>query len=712
MPSEDKLFEEFPPSSYDQWRAEVDRILKGASFDNKMMTRTFEDIALNPIYNNEDMSQIHFQESPPGYAPYARGINPYPQNGRAWEIAQEINYPDIVEFNRALLHDIENGLTAVILPLDLAGRLGFDPDNAHRGDTGRHGVSISSLKGLSEALEGVDLAEIPVYIQCGISGLPYLSLYAALAKRNGIPTHALRGALAMDPLGELILQGELSETIEYLYNEMSEMTSWAIHNAPHMGTIHVHGEPFSEGGGNVVQELAFVLAIAVEYLRGMDSRGFELEKVIPHFRFSFSQGSNFFMETAKLRAARLLWNRILEECGLPEDSRKMQIHARTSGYTKTTYDPYANILRSTVETLSGIIGGANGIYSAPFDEHIRPADEFSRRLARNIQLVLKEETHLDRIMDPAGGSWFIEKLTADIAEAAWKLFRKVESLGGMYRSLLEGFPQAKISGNASERAHAFTLRENIMVGTNRYPNPSEERLAQKPFDYHAFHEKRAHDMDELRASFIKQSESHAPEYLDELINARRGSIAEAMIEAVGRGATVGDIVRTMRMGRKTSISIAPIPRIRGAEPFEKLRIAIEKQRSAKSNLKVYLATIGPAADYMPRLDFSAQFFEIGGFDVIRTLGHEDPKEAVNSALDENPSIVVICGRDDSYPDSAPIIAKAINKANPYIIVVLAGLPKSKSLETKYIEAGVDLFIHSGSNILETLTDLASRLAVI
>ncbi len=710
--TEGKLFEEFSPSSYAEWRAEVERILKGASFEDKMLTKTFEGITLKPIYNNVDINPIHFQDAPPGFSPFTRGNDAIHHQGHAWEIAQEINYPDIEEFNEALLHDIENGLTAVTLPLDLAGRLGYDPDHAHRGDTGRHGVSISSMRGLSNALKSVNLADFPVYIQCGISGLPYLGLFMALAKRNGISTSGLRGAIAMDPLGELVRQGELSETVENLYDEMAEMTNWAIQNAPGLGTFWIHGEYFSEGGGTAVQELAFALTIGVEYLRAMESRGIEPEKSAAHFRFSFAQGANFFMEAAKLRAARLLWNRILEECGVPKEFRKMHIHVRTSRYTKTTHDPYVNLLRSTIETLSGIVGGANGIYSAPFDEHIRPADEFSRRLARNIQLILKEETHLDQIMDPAGGSWFMEKLTSEIAEESWKLFQEVESLGGMHRSLLEGLPQARVSASADEKAGSFALRRSIMVGTNKYPNPAEEKLGAKPFDYRAFHEKRTHDMEELHAASTGQDEVAVLGRLDQLVNASRGEIVDAIINAVGQGATVGEIIRTLRMGRKTSVSITPIPQIRAGEPFERLRIAVEKQRAAKNDLKVYLATIGPAGKYMPRLDFSAQFFEIGGFDVIRTMGHDTPEEAANNALDENASIVVICGRDDSYPDNAPLIASQVKKANLYAIVVLAGIPQSETLKTRYLEAGIDLFIHKESNVLETLTDLASRLGVI
>jgi len=699
------MFEEFEPPSYEEWVAEVERLLKGIPFEERMLTKTVEGITLKPIYRKEDIADIPHLHAPSGFPPYVRGNQAVYHNSHAWEIAQEIKYPDITAFNSALRHDIERGLTGVTMPLDSATKLGLDPENNDNIMAGDDGLSILSLNELEMALEGVDTAEFPIFIDCGISGLPLLGSYVRLAEKQGVDRGRLGGSIGMDPLGLLVANGKLPVDVESLYDEMADMTAWAFEHAPYLGTISIHGEAYNNGGASAVQELAYVAATAVAYMRAMEKRSIDPGKSVPHFRFSFGIGANFFMEISKLRAARLIWNKITEKCGLADDKRKIHIHARTSNYTKTCYDPYVNILRTTTETFSAIAGGADSIHSATFDEQIRPSDEFARRIARNVQLILKEESHLAQIMDPAGGSWYIEHLTNELARESWKQFTGIEKMGGMYQALLDGYPQSEVAMIAEERANGYAFRKSTIVGTNKYPNPEEEKLNPHPFDYMQFKKKRIDDLKKIRDRVSQDDRDKFSK------NIQAASVTEAVIDAVDRGLPIADILHLIRKDKKPSASITPIPKLRASQQYEKLRHAVEKQREEKGDMKVFMAALGPVRKYMPRLDFSASFFEVGGFEVIPTLGYDSAEDAAHAALDEDADIVVICGLDNSYPGMAPITASAVKKEKPDAIIIMAGLPADDGLKKKYEDAGVDRFIHLRSNVLQTLTEIASRLGV-
>ena len=709
--SDEDLFAEFKAPEYSEWRTEVERLLKGAPYEKRMQTRTHEGIILEPMYRKEDIEGLSHVDSFPGHPPYTRGRHKYRLRESAWEIAQEVTYPTYEEFNEALSLDMKKGLNAVTLKLDMASRAGFDPDQANVGQVGADGVSISSIHGLSKALDRVDLSEFPIYLHAGSSGLPYLGMLAALARKQQVALSSLKGAVAMDPIGELVARGTIRTTLPQALDEMSEMTSWASKNDPLLGTIWVHGEHFNNGGANAVQELAFGLAAAVQYLREMEQRGISPETASQHVRFSFGIGSSFFTEIAKLRAARLVWYTILESCGLPEDSRKMWIHASTSRYTKTLFDPYVNMLRSTTEAFSGAVGGADSLHVSPFDEHIRPADEFSRRIARNTQLILKDEAHLGRVMDPAGGSWYIERLTSCIAESSWALLQKLEAKGGMTTALEEGFVQSQVAETASERKQAFDRRRDVAIGTNLYPNPAEDMPDEHQFDYRAIKESRSTRLKEFRASSKHEQVTASLDKLRSASGSAPGVMTETVIEAAGSGATVGELTEAIRHGKTGESSIQSIPSLRGSEHFERLRKAVLKRRSEIGDLVVYLATLGPVAKYMSRLDFSAAFFETGGFDVRRTTGHASVEETSKAAIEAKAAVVVICGLDDAYVEDAPAAAKLIKKSSPDTVVILAGHPADEELVKKLTESGVDIFIHLKSNVLETLEDICSRLGV-
>ncbi len=705
------LRDDFPPHTYEEWRKEAERSLKGAAFEKALITQTYEGIVLQPIYRQEDLEKFPLPESFPGFAPYPRGSRAAPPAGGApWHIAQEIPVAAPGEFNEALRHDLQRGQTAVYLLLDQPSRAGLDSDRGQSGEAGRGGIPLSTLEDLETALNGIDLEKIPLYINAGSSGLFAASFLAALLKRQGKNLSKVSGAIETDPLGELLRTGSLPVAPEQLYDEMAALTSRAIRSAPGLQSAAVRGDLFHNAGGSAVQELAFAAAAGTEYLREMLSRRLAIDDVAPRIRFTFALGSNFFMEIAKLRAARMVWSQIVREFGGGEAAQKMRIHARTSIWNKTIYDPYVNMLRATTEALSGIAGGCDSLHVGAFDEPAGLPTEFSRHIARNTQIILKEESHFDRVIDPAGGAWYVETLTRQVAEKAWKFFQEVEAQGGMFRALEKEFPQEQIAETARKRAENIAKRKDKIIGTNIYPNLNEEPAELGKPDYPAISRERARYLQNFRDSRISGQHLSSLEKLSQMGSAQPDRLMEALIDAALAGATLGELSQALRSGKGAAPSITPLKLQRGAELFEHLRRAMEAHREKTGAIpKVFLANIGAVSQYKARADFSAGFFQVAGFEVIDQGGFSTPEAAAKAALAAGAGIVVICSTDENYPAVVEPLTSRFKRANPRVTVVLAGYPQDQV--EAHRKAGVDEFIHLRANAAELLGKFMQWLGV-
>ncbi len=696
-----RLFDAFPVPTYEEWRAVTEQSLKGASFEKKLITRTYEGFDLQPMYFQADAADLSHPQTLPGFPPYVRGTSVLGYVGKPWAISQEIAYSTPQAFNEALRFDLERGQTVVNLMLDQATLAGQDPDQAQAGEVGRGGVSIASLNDLARALEGVDLEQTPIFIHAGTVGMPLAALLIALARKQGKSAASLKGWIENDPLALLAYQGKLTLALEQAYDEMAQLTAGAAAEAPALRTIAVHSYPYHNGGGNAVQELAFSLATGVEYLRAMQARGLDIDTVAARIGFAFSIGANVFMEIAKLRAARMLWSQIVAAFGGSEDAQKMTIHARTATWNKTVNDPYVNMLRTTVEAFAGAIGGIDSMHVAPFDEVIRQPDEFSRRIARNTQLILQQECNLTRLIDPAGGSWYVETLTDKLARAAWKLFQEVEQQGGMLKALQAGLPQQQIAGVASKRADSLASRKDVLVGVNMYANPSEKPLEPRAPDYEALYKER---------SATVQRQPAAQEKLAHLAQAAPETRLAAAAEGALAGATLNEIVRALRAEAGQSPTIEPVRVHRGAEMFEALRSAAEKQKERTGKRpQVFLANMGPVVQHKARADFVTGFLEVGGFEMIRPEGFGTAEEAAKAAIDSGSQIVVICSTDDTYPELVPPITQQIKAARPDTLVLVAGYPAEQVEAHK--AAGVDDFIHLRANCYQMNAQLQEKIGV-
>ena len=683
-PVGERLLADFPAPTFEQWREEVVRLLKGAPFEKKMLAATYEGITLQPIYTAEDVKGLPFQDTLPGEWPYLRGTEPLGKRLGGWQVCQELPFPDAKGFNEALRADLERGQNAVNLPLDEASRLGFDPDQAEAGMVGKGGVSFSTYADAVQAVDGVD-PELPLMLAASAGAVPAAALLVAALKAKQADLSKAQLALGFDPLGALASKGSLPMTLDQAYDQLADLTRWAKANAPKSLTLVACGRPYHEAGANAVQDLAFTLSSAVATLRALEARGVSVEDAAGRMLIRLCVGGNFFMEIAKLRAMRVLWAQVVRACGGSDEAAKIHLHARSGMFNKTQFDPHVNILRGTTEAFAAVVGGADSLHVAPWDAALTQVPgELGRRISRNTQIMLREESRLDQVVDLAGGSWAVETLTHQLCVAAWKLFQEVEAMGGQKAALDKGFPQAKIAEVAAARRKALVQRTDVVVGTNQYPNALETLPETKALDHAA-----------LKAAF-------GPKAAAARKGAAKAASFQAMVDAAP-GATLGEL---MVRGEGPKVEALKFHRL--VEPFEALRKAVLAFRAGHKGPQVFLANLGPVGAYMPRLDFTRGFFQVGGFDVADQAWFKTPEEAAKAALESGAPVVVAVGLDDTYLEAVPVLAKAL-KAGGARTVLVAGLLKEQADAFK--AAGVDDFVHVRSDVQAVLSGLAKSMGV-
>ncbi len=586
----EKLFQEFSPVSTEQWEEVIKKDLKGADYEKKLIWNTIEGIKVRPYYREEDLKDLPHLERDPGEFPYLRGVK---EGSNDWFIRQDIRVKNnVTDANAFAMDALMKG----------AGSIGFVFDEGH----------VLKEGDVKQLLKDVCLAAAEVNFI--ISGAPLEILRQAHrenADRGGAHSH-LQGSVEFDPLGHLAVSGDWPNEMDDPLDVAAELAKEAD-KLPSFTVLTVNGKHFHNAGGSIVQELAFALSAGNEYLRQLEERGISPENAAPQIRFSFAAGSDYFMEIAKFRAVRVLWSKILEAWGTsPGIAGKMYIHATNSAWNKTVYDPYVNMLRTTTESMSAVLGGINSFTAEPFDKAFKKdSSQFSERIARNTQLILKEEAYFDKIADPAGGSYYIENITTSIMEEAWKLFLETEERGGFYEALKSGFIQESLEETAAKRDKNLATRREVLLGTNHYPN------------------------------------------LDEKVSGNIDGEAGWPAQAVAENALV-----------------KPLRLYRGAVAFEEMRLKTEKASGGVP--KVFLLTTGNLAMRKARAGFATSFFGCAGFEVIENLGFKTAAEGAKAALESKSDIVVVCSSDEEYPEIVPEIAAITgNKA----ILTVAGYPK-------------------------------------
>jgi len=598
MAQKERLFDQFPPVSTSKWLDKINTDLKGADFNKKLVWRTNEGFEVKPFYRMEDVDNLLYINTLPGQFPYLRGTKVSNNN---WFIRQNIEITNYSQGNR-------KALTILMKGIDSLGFIISDPESVNE-------TNFNLL------LERIFLGGVEINFRCKGKAKEIIDLIINYVKKSNFEPEEISGAIEVDPLSRLMINGTLcippEEGFDYLASVVKSSAS-----LPHFRTIDINASNFINSGGDIVQELAFGISMGCEYIDQLTRREISADLAASKIRFSFGIASNYFSEIAKLRAARLLWSAVTSRF-LPESvgSIKMDIHCITSEWNKTLYDPYVNLLRTQTEAMSAILGGTDSLTVEPFDTVFRHPDEFSERIARNQQLILKEEAYFDKVADPAAGSYYIENLTSLIAENAWKLFVELEEKGGFLACLKSGLIQSKLSESAKKRNSDLATRKTILLGTNQYPN-TLEKISNTVDMQKAFGEK-----------------------------------------------IVG-----------TDLVVDPIKFSRGSRQYDILRIAVDK---AAKRPAVFLLPLGNQAMRKARSQFASNFFGCAGYKIIDNQGFDTVDEAVRQSIGSEADIVVICSSDEEYMSFAPEIYNSLKEKA--IIVVAGNPASIDELKSKGLE---------------------------
>lgn len=445
----ENLFEEFPPTTPGEWKEQIEKDLKGNSFE-KIKWTPYEGFTVEPFYTREDLDNLSYlTEQAPGAYPFARGLSP---QSNEWIITEYVKEDSADKANNSALEAIRMGAQSITFACNDKGVM-----------------KLNSSDDMATLLKSIDIDTIPIHFECGSAGKEILQFFLNEAETTGVKLDSLKGSTDIDPIGELILSGNPNTSFDELKSVLSEMSE----KTPGLKGLTVHGEIFGDSGATAVQELAFSLASGVEYIDKLTSLDLAADQVAGHMSFSFSTGSDYFMEIAKLRAARHLWALIAEKYGADEEKSAMTIKSVSSGWNRTVYEPYTNMLRGTVSAMAASIGGSSSINVAPLDAAYEKSDEFTKRMARNTQLLLKNESYIDRVADPSAGSYYIENLTDMMARASWALFLEIEEKGGLIEALKSGFVQDSIEETRKSKDKNLAIGKDTILGVNKYPNLKE-----------------------------------------------------------------------------------------------------------------------------------------------------------------------------------------------------------------------------------------------
>ncbi|MCB9921651.1 MAG: methylmalonyl-CoA mutase small subunit [Planctomycetaceae bacterium] len=706
LPEQFTILDDFPPVDYEQWRALVDESLQGVPFEKKLVTHTYEGIDVQPIYGRGDAVGGSDPLGFPGLPPFVRGAQPLGAVSTGWDLRQEHAHPDLAVTNQAILGDLKGGATSLLLRLDSAARNGLDPDQDSASMlAGRDGVMIYRVEDLDVALANVDLKSVAVAVESGTAFLPTAAILAALWQRRGVSCEDAAGAFNADPLAALARNGQLPVAYPEALNSLAELAKWTAHEYPRVTAVGVDTSPYHDAGATAAQDIAFGVATGVEYLRAMAAAGLDIDTAAGQILFRMGVGTHHFLAIAKLRAGRQLWSRVIEVSGGQRESGAMRIHARTSNRVLTQRDPYVNLLRNTVAAFASGLGGADVITSVPFDAMTGLPSEFSRRVARNTVLVLREESHLNRVVDPAGGSWFLDQLTEQLADKAWKTFQDIERQGGMLAALQGGWVASQIDAAYAPRAKDIARRKEGITGVSEFPDIAEQRVEQV-----------AVDPGELRAAasaritLARLEDAAVTKCVRSGDGAKSHPVCSQLLEAALSGATIGQLARASGFHHTPTEPIPALEARSFAEPFEELRDASDAWQDAHGHRpRVFLANMGPVAHHTARAAYAKNFFEAGGFEVVGNEGFDSADKAAKAFADSGANIAVICSSDKLYSDFVPQVAPQLKQAGARS-VILAGFPGDNA--AAWQAAGVDRFIFIKCDVLETLRELLQEEGVL
>ena len=688
------------------WQQLATKERKGASPDD-LLWQTPEGIEVKPLYTAEDTAGLEHMDSLPGFAPYKRGPKATMYAGLPWTVRQYAGFSTAEASNEFYRKNLAAGQQGLSVAFDLPTHRGYDSDHPRVvGDVGKAGVAIDSVEDMKILFDGIPLDKVSVSMTMNGAVLPVMASYIVAAEEQGVAPEQLAGTLQNDILKEFMVRNTYIYPPEPSMRVVSDIIGYTANHMPKFNSISISGYHMQEAGATNVQELAYTIADGIEYVRTAINSGMDVDKFAPRLSFFFAIGMNFFMEIAKLRAARILWATLMEEKFAPKDDRSLVLrtHCQTSGVSLTSKDPYNNVMRTTIEAMSAVLGGTQSLHTNSFDEALALPTEFSARIARNTQLVIQEETGITNVVDPLAGSYYVESLTDELVKAAREIIDEVEELGGMTKAVETGLPKLRIEEAAAQRQARIDRGEEVIVGVNKYQLEVEPEVDVLDIDNSAVRESQVARLEQVRSARDAQACEQALEALAKAAETGEGNLLALSVDAARARATVGEISDALesQWGRhkaqQRSISGVYGAAYQGDEEFMSIKNKVETFAENNGRRpRMLVVKMGQDGHDRGAKVIATAFADLG-FDVDVGPMFQTPEEAAQQAIENDVHIVGVSSQAAGHKTLVPqLIASLKAQGAEDIIVICGGVIPPKDYDQLRAE-GVAAIFGPGTNI--------------
>lgn len=669
-----------PKPDLQAWATLVEKETRGRA-PSDLAWRTPEGIDVKPLYTAADLEGLAHLDSLPGFAPFVRGPRASMYAGRPWTLRQYAGFSTAEESNAFYRRNLEAGQMGLSIAFDLATHRGYDSDHPRvTGDVGKAGVAIDSVEDMKILFDGIPLERMSVSMTMNGAVLPVMAMYIVAAEEQGVARSALTGTVQNDILKEFMVRNTYIYPPEPSMRIVADIIAHTAREMPRFNPISISGYHMQEAGATAVQELAFTIADGIEYVRAAIRGGLDVDEFAPRLSFFFGIGMNFFMEVAKLRAARLLWAEMIGALFAPTDPRSQMLrtHCQTSGVSLTGQDPYNNVVRTAVEALAATLGGTQSLHTNAFDEALALPTEASARIARNTQHILREETGITRVVDPLAGSYYVESLTADLASAARDLIEEVEALGGMTRAVAAGMPKLRIEEAAARRQAAVDRGEEVIVGVNRYVSEDDAEIDILNIDNTAVREAQVARIERVRAERAEAPWREALTALGACAERGEGNLLECAVAAARARATVGEISDALERVWTRHRAVTPsISGVYGAaweddEGFARIRTDVEAfAREEGRRPRMLVVKLGQDGHDRGARIIATAFADLG-FDIDIGPLFQTPEEAARQAIENDVHVVGVSSQAAGHRTLVPALTEALRGLDASDIVVVCG----------------------------------------
>ena len=702
---------------YSDWVDLATKESRGKSPDD-LTWQTPEGIAVKPLYTAEDVKNLEHQDNLPGFAPFKRGPKATMYAGRPWTVRQYAGFSTAEASNAFYRRNLAAGQQGLSVAFDLATHRGYDSDHERVvGDVGKAGVAIDSVEDMKVLFDGIPLDKVSVSMTMNGAVLPVMASYIVAAEEQGVSPEQLAGTLQNDILKEFMVRNTYIYPPVPSMRIVSDIIGYTATHMPKFNSISISGYHMQEAGATNVQELAFTIADGIEYVRTAIDSGLNVDKFAPRLSFFFAIGMNFFMEIAKLRAARILWATLMKEKFDPKNEKSLMLrtHCQTSGVSLTSKDPYNNVMRTTIEAMSAVLGGTQSLHTNALDEALALPTEFSARIARNTQLVIQEETGITNVVDPLAGSYYVESLTDQLVKEARVLIDEVEEMGGMTKAVESGMPKLRIEQAAALRQARIDRGEEVIVGVNKYQLDEEPEVDILDIDNTAVRESQVAQLKKIRSERDADACQQALDALTDAAKTGEGNLLELAVNAARARATVGEISDALEkdwgrhQAETRTISGVYGSAYEGDEGFAAIQKSVEDfAQDAGRRPRMLVAKMGQDGHDRGAKVIATAFADIG-FDVDISPMFQTPEEAARMAVENDVHVVGVSSQAAGHKTLVPQLIEALKEQGANDIkVVCGGVIPPQDYQALY-DAGVAAVYGPGTNIPEAAIEVLALL---